>query len=279
MSIGLQPPQGKLKLLPEYASGLIKSQVEISSFAFCVAEVVKNSIDARASRVVITLDTKQLSFDVQDNGEGIFPVDLNYVGKSGYTSKLVSETREDNWVLFGFKGQSLNSISSQSIVAIQSKSKAYDKTMAVRLALGSHSKPYISPNPMTGNGTIVSCRSLFSNFPVRQKHALSISEYTHTEQLKKLLLPIIISHPNISVTIYGLSNNRLFYYFGKPDSVNSHIDIITTFHDSYLLNQWNTITARSKETTICATFSTRPLVSKAFQYIGMKTSTSTSLLC
>jgi len=258
-----------IRLLPTNISSLIKSQVDLNSFVSCVLEVVKNSVDANASRVSITVDFKRLYFVVVDNGEGITPHNLELIGMPGHTSKFCLGNEHKT---YGYRGESLNSISSQSTIVISSRSQKYSVTKSVRISYGERSKTYFAADKMTCPGTSVTCQGLFSNFPVRQKQALSVLSVTLVEQLKRCLFPIAVAYPHITFSIHGPNNNRILFIPGHQlnSTVPHHVELLRVIHSASIISTWDCVRAKSKNTTIVATISHTPASSRASQYIGMR---------
>lgn len=58
----------------------LRSQVVVASVAQCISELIQNSIDASATRIDVTLHSEDLYISVKDNGCGITPEDMKYVG-------------------------------------------------------------------------------------------------------------------------------------------------------------------------------------------------------
>jgi DNA mismatch repair protein MLH3 len=258
-----------IRPLPANLSILIKSQVDLNTFLSCVLEVVKNSVDANASRVSITVDFKRLYFVVVDNGEGITPHDLELIGMPGHTSKFCLDNEHRT---YGYRGESLNSISSQSTIVISSRSQEYSVTKSIRISYGERSKTYFSADKMASQGTSVTCQGLFSNFPVRQKQALSVLSVTLVEQLKRCLFPIAVAYPHITFSIHGPNNNRIFFIPGHQlnSIVPHHVELLRVIHGPSFISTWDCVRAKSKNTTIVATISHAPASSRASQYIGMR---------
>lgn len=257
-----------IRPLPSSTSNLIKSQVDLNTFPSCILEVVKNSVDAHASRVLITVDFKRLYFVVVDNGAGIAPNDLELIGMPGHTSKFCFDNERRT---YGYRGESLNSISSQATLIISSRSQNYSVTKSIRISYGERSKSYLSADVIHNSGTSVTCQGLFSKFPVRQRQALSVSEVTLIEQLKKSLVPIAVAYSNITLSIHGPNNSRILFIPGyKPEStVPRHVELLRVIHSMEVITKWDCVRAKSKNTTITATISHTPLLSRSSQYIGI----------
>ena len=65
-----------IKPLPQDVADCIKSSAVITSLNGVVCDLVKNSLDAAAPRVSISLDYTRGNCTVEDDGEGISPVEF-----------------------------------------------------------------------------------------------------------------------------------------------------------------------------------------------------------
>jgi DNA mismatch repair protein MLH3 len=65
-----------IKLLPEDVVVRIKSMTVITSLNSVVLGLVKNSLDAGASRINISIDYRKGNCSVEDDVEGIVPADF-----------------------------------------------------------------------------------------------------------------------------------------------------------------------------------------------------------
>lgn len=129
-----------------------------------VKELVENSIDASASKIVITLkDSGKTFISVQDDGTGILREDLNLALTRHATSKLddITWIKDFNIKSFGFRGEALASIDSVGNVTITSKTIHDEHGFKLENNI-------ITPasHPL---GTTVVVRDLFYATPVRLK--------------------------------------------------------------------------------------------------------------
>eukprot|EP00960_Hanusia_phi_P037872 753161-Hanusia_phi.AAC.3 len=88
-------------------------------------QLVYNAIDANASTVAMRVDLENMLIQVTDDGHGILSADMHNVAKSGYTSRLREKNDLDrlDFQYFGFRGESLSSISEFCELEITSRSK------------------------------------------------------------------------------------------------------------------------------------------------------------
>lgn len=89
---------------------LLRSSVTITSHAQAVEELVLNSVDAGATKIIIRLDATNFSITCEDNGNGIDSTSMELVGQPFATSKCHTLQELDAMsqaCTFGFRGQAL----------------------------------------------------------------------------------------------------------------------------------------------------------------------------
>lgn len=81
--------------LPQEAVAQIKSSTAIVSLTAVVLELLKNALDARASRIDATVDFSRGACSVEDNGVGIAPFEFHEEGGLGklYSTLLAHRDR------------------------------------------------------------------------------------------------------------------------------------------------------------------------------------------
>ena len=72
-----------IKRLPEDVAIQIKSSAAITSLNSVVCGLVKNSLDADASRVNVSVDYRRGNCSIEDDGHGIPPADFQQGGGLG----------------------------------------------------------------------------------------------------------------------------------------------------------------------------------------------------
>lgn len=74
-------PARRIESLPVEAVQHLRSSVAITDFASVIVELVHNALDARASKVEISIHASNWECKVADDGVGIKKEDLSYVGR------------------------------------------------------------------------------------------------------------------------------------------------------------------------------------------------------
>lgn len=77
-----------IKQLPQDAIDKIKSSVTITSLNGVVGCLLKNSLDASASKIQVTIDYRKGNCSVEDNGHGISPAEFQQHGGLGKLHRM-----------------------------------------------------------------------------------------------------------------------------------------------------------------------------------------------
>ena len=92
-----------------------------------VKELVENSVDSKASNITVEiLEGGEKLIKVVDNGEGIFPEDLEKAFFPHATSKINNIDDIYKIDTLGFRGEALASIASISKVSMKSRTSEFD---------------------------------------------------------------------------------------------------------------------------------------------------------
>ena len=135
--------------------------------AYAVKELIENSIDAKATSIIIHIENSGLrKIKVMDNGEGMSKEDLQISFLPHTTSKIKYEEELIGIQTLGFRGEALSSICSVSNLTIQSRTKksASGTTIEIEKGRVEHIGSVGIPS-----GTIITVDELFSPVPARKK--------------------------------------------------------------------------------------------------------------
>ena len=203
----------KIRKLPQFIINQIAAGEIVSTPSSLVKELIENSIDAQANKIIVRIDKggKNL-ISITDNGLGIKKNDLSIVCQNYTTSKL-SQNSINSIKFLGFRGEALHSISSISYLTI------YSKVI--------HQKYAWQVSPLTNNnfrlqpccfnliqGTKIVVKNLFYNVPIRMKF-LKNSLY---ESRKCILLinKFSLVYPSINFSLICdnkiITNNKTLGY-------------------------------------------------------------------
>ncbi|KAJ4347582.1 DNA mismatch repair protein [Ascochyta clinopodiicola] len=156
-----------IRPLPDEVVAQIKSSTAIVSLTGVVLELLKNSLDARASKIDVTVDFARGGCTIEDDGLGIAPAEFREdggLGKLYCTSKYQSDEPH-----FGQHGTFLASLSAMSLLTVTSHHYAYRSHNSISFH---HSQAIERQTPTTAHdhvhgkhGTRVTVRNLFGNMP------------------------------------------------------------------------------------------------------------------
>ncbi|KAH8701491.1 DNA mismatch repair protein [Phaeosphaeriaceae sp. PMI808] len=211
--------------LPDHAVAQIKSSTAIVSLPAVVIALVENSLDAKATKINLTLDFARGACTVEDNGLGIAPIEFREEGGLG---KLYSTSKhKPTQPLLGRHGTFLASLSSVSLLSIASRHYQYRSTNSITFH---HANPIQRHLPALSHhdihdkhGTRVTVRNLFGNLPVRVKQRARILEKrSETDRLWNLVktnvLGLLLSWTG-SVSLRARdAENCVIFSFNTSDS-------------------------------------------------------------
>ncbi|CBX92283.1 similar to DNA mismatch repair protein (Mlh3) [Plenodomus lingam JN3] len=153
--------------LPDDVAAQVKSSTAIVSVSHVVLELLKNALDAKATRIEAAVDFARGGCTVEDDGVGIPPIEFRHQGGLD-TSKYAAQEAQ-----LGRNGTFLASLAAMSLLTITSHHKEYLSHNSITFH---HSKPVERQLPAPANkqvhskhGTRVTVRNLFGNLPVRVK--------------------------------------------------------------------------------------------------------------
>lgn len=163
-----------------------------------VKELVENSIDAKSSRIRVSLkDSGILEITVADDGVGMDEDDALLAFSRHATSKLKSLNDLFHIASLGFRGEALPSIASVSKVEL--RTSVNDTGTYLYLEGGTLVKKERYP---LEKGTTITVKNLFYNTPVRLKYLRSLS--TELSLIIDYMNKMALSYPDIK---FILENN------------------------------------------------------------------------
>lgn len=165
--------------------------------ASVVKELVENSVDARATRIDVTVeDGGSALIRVVDNGSGIDPDQIEMAVDSHATSKI--STADDLFSVssMGFRGEALASISEVSNMTIRSRTAGHDAGMFLEILGGKRQAPEPVGCPV---GTMIEVRNLFFNTPVRRKYLKT--PQTEMGHITEAFTRIALVHPEVHFSL------------------------------------------------------------------------------
>lgn len=182
-----------IKALPESVRSSMRSGIILFDLTRVVEELVFNSLDAGATKVIVAIGVGTNYIKVTDNGCGITRDGLVLLGERYATSKF--ELLADMNTVpesFGFRGEALSSISDVSLLEVVSK--AHGMPNGYRKVIKGCKCLYLGiDDDRQDVGTTVVVRDLFYNQPVRRRH-LQSSPKKFLHSVKECILRIALVH-------------------------------------------------------------------------------------
>jgi DNA mismatch repair protein MutL len=190
---GTYKRMGKVIILPEEIRNKIAAGEVVERPVSVVKELVENSIDAGARRIVIEIiNAGETLISVTDNGEGMSKDDAILALNRFATSKI--KNMEDLFKIktLGFRGEALASIASVSKMEIRTKTEK-DNGVFIRVEGGN----ILDILPWEGSiGTSIRVKDLFYNVPARKKFLKSRT--TESNLIVDFVKKIALAYPDIS---------------------------------------------------------------------------------
>jgi DNA mismatch repair protein MutL len=203
----------KIRLLDEDTINKIAAGEVIERPASVVKELVENSIDANAGRVLIEVKEGGKSFiKITDDGCGMEAEDLTLAFQKHATSKIRDAGDLEKIATLGFRGEALASIASVS-AAIEVRTKTRDSLSGtyLRLENGKIAEKKEIGCPV---GTSITVWDLFYNVPARRKHLKGAeAELVH---ITDIITELAIIHFDIAFDLF--TGKRTLFKSAKSDS-------------------------------------------------------------
>ncbi|SZF00998.1 unnamed protein product [Blumeria hordei] len=273
-----------IQLLSHDVIEQINSSVEITDMNVVICELFKNSLDANATRVELSVDYCQRACIVEDNGFGIPPSEFSKnggLGKLNYSSKPIFHSDSH-----GGKGTFLASLSNLSLLKITSRHRLYRSFNTLVLqhsnVLSRHIPAPLWENFSFDHGTKVTVNDLFGGMPVRVKHCTeNMIRWQKDEKEWSLLINEIVKlvfawRDYVEVIMRNpLSHKKLTIRY--PNSAASAKDPslkVSTILRQVSLNtvedtkSWVTVEASNAYANIHGTISLLPCSTKKYQFLS-----------
>lgn len=192
MTVNIQP-------LPAEVINLIAAGEVIDSLVAVIRELAENSLDAGASRIVISIWPEQWQVQVADNGIGMDLANLKQAALPHSTSKIGNIKDLSQITSLGFRGEALHSISHVSDLEIFSRVNGREtgnSSNAWRVVYDQQGEAVTEEIVAIAPGTIVKVSNLFGRWPVRRQGMPSSAQQLRGVQL--LIQHIALCHPGVT---------------------------------------------------------------------------------
>lgn len=187
--------------------------------ASVVKELVENSLDAGATRIVIDLiDGGKSSIRVEDNGSGIHAAELPKAVENFSTSKIKSLEDLFEVKTLGFRGEALSSIRASSILTIRSRSDEEELGRELKF----EGREAVMDRPFVrGRGTEVIVERLFFNLPARRKFLRS-----GAAELRRVIGLIQAYALSFNETAFSLRNDGRDVLFYPASDIEDRVRMV-----------------------------------------------------
>ncbi|ELR97664.1 DNA mismatch repair endonuclease MutL [Gloeocapsa sp. PCC 73106] len=186
-------PSNPINILPLDVSALLAAGQVIDSLSGVVRELVENSLDAGADRLVISLWPYLWRLQVVDNGCGMSLRDLRLACAPHSTSKIAQEQDLHCIRSLGFRGEALFSLTQFADVEILSRCATPD-ALGWRL-IYREGKQVSETSVAIAPGTIINVTNLFSNWQVRRE---ALTNKSHKlKNVQKMIGQMALCHPHV----------------------------------------------------------------------------------
>ncbi|WP_414527126.1 DNA mismatch repair endonuclease MutL [Nodularia chucula] len=194
-----------IQALPTEVVYLITAGEVIDSLAAVVRELVENSLDAGATRIVVSLWPQQWRIRVADNGCGMDEADLQQAALAHSTSKIRSS--DDLWKIhsLGFRGEALHSLTTLADLEIFSRPET--SNVGWRVVYGAGGKPRTFAATAIAPGTVVTVSDLFGNCAARRQGLPTTAQQMRGVQLA--IQQIALCHPHVTWQVW--QNDRQWF--------------------------------------------------------------------
>ena len=188
---------GKINVLSFEIANLIAAGEVVERPSSVLKELLENSIDAGATRIVAEIKRGGVALiRVTDNGCGMTAEDLPVALKRHATSKIREKEDLSTIMTLGFRGEALAAISSVSKVTIITKTEESEEgTMLV--SEGGQVLDISAVGASTGTTVVV--EDLFYNVPARRKFLKK--DATEAMNVAALIERVALSRPDVSIQL------------------------------------------------------------------------------
>ena len=186
-----------IQALPTEVVYLITAGEVIDSLVAVVRELVENSLDAGATRIVVSLWPQFWRVRVADNGCGMNLDDLQQAATAHSTSKIHSSA--DLWKInsLGFRGEALHSLT--TLADLEILSRPLGGSEGWRVAYNSEGEVSQVKVVAIAPGTVVTVDNLFANCEARRQGLPATNQ--QLKAVQNVIQQISLCHPHVNYQV------------------------------------------------------------------------------
>ncbi len=187
-----------IQALPTEVVYLITAGEVIDSLVAVVRELVENSLDAGATRIVISLCPQLWRVRVADNGCGMNLDDLQQAATAHSTSKIHSSA--DLWKInsLGFRGEALHSLT--TLADLEVLSRPLGGNEGWRVNYNNEGEVAQVDFAAIAPGTVVTVNNLFANCAARRQGLPSTNQ--QLKAVQGIIHQIALCHPHVNYQVW-----------------------------------------------------------------------------
>lgn len=206
-----------IKSLPENLINKIAAGEVVERPASVVKELVENSIDAKANRIVVEVEEGgKTLIKISDNGLGMDRDDALKAFERHATSKIYDENDLFEINTMGFRGEAIASMAAVSNFELKTKQK--DKLSGTMIV--SKGGEISDPEDLgMSDGTVISVKNLFYNTPARLKFLKT--DNTEFSHISELINDLALGYPAIAFKL--IHNGKVIMDFQQTDDLQQRI--------------------------------------------------------
>jgi DNA mismatch repair protein MutL len=214
---------GRIHILADQVANQIAAGEVVDRPASVVKELLENSLDAGATRIVIAVEGGgRKLMRIADDGCGMMRDDALLAFERHATSKLRSSDDLLSISTLGFRGEALPSIA--SIARVELLTRAGEERSGTRMEIAG-GKLLLCEDAGAPPGTTLTVRDLFFNTPARRKFLKS--ETTELAHVTALVTHYALAHPDKHFELHSATHallvappverpaERIFQIFGQ----------------------------------------------------------------
>lgn len=201
----LQTMSDIIHVLPDSIANQIAAGEVIQRPASILKELVENSLDAGAKRIIVEVEEAgKASLKVTDDGCGMSQMDARMAFERHATSKISDVQDLFSLRSMGFRGEALASIA--SVAQVELTTRRAEDEMATQLTLNGSDVVSVR-NVAAPVGSSFMVRNVFFNVPARRRFLKS--NQTELKHLIEQFERIVLVYPGVSFSFYSDGNLTL----------------------------------------------------------------------